>query len=342
MTTNYSIDSKTLVAVARLRELHVARAQAAELKESGRVLTKADSAETAAIQFRNGSVVNVVLPASKIAKWAQLLPGGQARIAIEPGSVTLSNGGSQARFLTAEPTAQNGDPIPVDAGAGREFKLVGPTANETELAEIKRTLAVVRKTAKQANELRLAQKNYRSAFGNLRLAANRVTEARQYIAANSLADAVAAAKDLRGAKRLARLWTTTLRRYNPETPAGLPLTAEDQSWLAKWAKEYAVADKKGWHVKRFKIAMLATNLLVDAVGRLVAERFPIVADSLHLTHVREKFPNISAGVGIYNYDLQPYSTHRRQLRQWNSVRSELAVTYKLAAARLNKAQGKDS
>ena len=343
MKPNYQISSQTLVAVARLRELHVARAQAAELKESGRVLTKADSAETAAIQFRNGSVVNVVLPAKRISQWAALLPGGQARITIEPGFVTLSNGGSQARFLTAEPAPQNGDPIPVDAGTGHEFKLVGATANETELAEIKRTLAGVRKSAKQANELRLARENYSKAFRALRDSANRVTEARQYIATHSLRSAVKTALRVRDAVRMANAYSVTLGQLYRRGPEGIStesLTADDKVWYATAAEQFTMADRKGHNRKRQAALVKLVNLLgPDMQARLELE-FPVVADKVYFQRVSEKFPNQQPTLDIYTGDLRTYSTHRRQLRQWNSVRTELTVPYKLALARLCKAEGK--
>ena len=131
-----------------------------------------------------------------------------------------------------------------------------------------------------------------------------------------------------------------LEHYNPETPAGLPLSADDKAILAKCAVEYVKADKKGHYVKKFKSAMVATNILVDAVAELVKTEFPVVTEHLHIYRVHEKFPGRPAQVGIYNYDLQAYSTHRRQLRQWNSVRAELSIPYKLALARLAKAEGK--
>ena len=131
-----------------------------------------------------------------------------------------------------------------------------------------------------------------------------------------------------------------LEHYNPETPAGLPLSADDKAILAKCAVEYVKADKKGHYVKKFKSAMVATNILVDAVAELVKTEFPVVTEHLHIYRVHEKFPGRPAQVGIYNYDLQAYSTHRRQLRQWNVVRAELTVPYKLALTRLHRAEGK--
>ena len=222
MTTNYQISPQTIQSIARLRELHVARAQAVELKEFGRIVTKSDEADSAAVEFRNGSVQVIPLPVKIINRWTQLLTGGTMNLTIESGAVLFSNGGSQARFLVPNNTAAPERTIVVDAGTGHEFKLVGATADETELAKIKTVLAAVRKTAKQENELRLAREKRNEAFRALRDAADRVTASRVYLSANSLASAVDSAKSLRDAHRLTRKWTATLSTTTPKHQPGYP------------------------------------------------------------------------------------------------------------------------
>lgn len=334
----YTIQAKTLEAVARLRELHVARTQITELKEYGRVLTKSTEAVRAFVEFRNGSVTSASVPANLMAAWVATLPG-EVQIVLEDHAVLLHQGGSEAKFWM-DHSQQQSAPIVVDAGHGLEFKLVGEAADETELADIKKVLSEVRKTAKRSKELQSARKSYQKAFSGIRGAADHVSDARRYLSTHSLADSVADAKTIRDAKRVARQWTARLRQYNPEIPADLPLSDEDKSCLTKWAAEYALADKRGWHVKRFNLAKLATNLLAECVATMIREKYPLVESDVNVNHIHEKFPNRPAAIEVYEYDHQQYSGARRTIRQWTAVREELAVTYKLALSRLHKAQGK--
>jgi hypothetical protein len=139
---HYTIKTSTVVALALLSELHVLRQQSAELKKFGRVVTKRAEADYADVSFQGDFTTKLVLPIKAISLWAQLLPDKSTKVDTEPCSVRLSNGGSEARFLSDDNRMPVVSMIVLNADSDHEYKIVGETADEKELADIKKTLSI--------------------------------------------------------------------------------------------------------------------------------------------------------------------------------------------------------
>ena len=344
MKTAYQITPQTLQAVARLRELQIVRQQAAELKQYGRVSTKSYEAEQAAIEFRNGDVHTLSLPIRKVAEWAKAV-AAPLSVKFDPaGAVEFSakrfGGTSQARFLSLS-DADMSQAVVVESH-GVEFELVGQPADETELEDLKRKLANIRKTAQASKELGIAREKHAAAWRTIRDAANRVSTAKEYLASHSLAEAVAQAVALRDAKRLLRVGNAELKEfhnlYRRTKPATIKLSAEDAVWMARYKAEYAIAHKKNWNRKRDALAIKMSNLYVDALAAMVSTQWPQFAEELYVYKTSEKFPLREPYVSISDYDISQYGTARRLVRHWPMERLSLSAPYMLARARLLRAQ----
>jgi len=342
----YTIDKQTLQSIARLRDLQVARIQIAELKEYGFPLTKSEEANTAAVEFRNGSSELVVLPFKRVAAWAALLPAGAINVVVDEHAVRFSKGGSEVKFWRS--TTPQSEALVVDAGTGSEFKLVGATADETELAAIKQKLAAVRKSAKHSKELGNAKANEREAFGELRQLTNRARANRQTIAEKPLAQAIADARTERTIRNQVRSLNQSIEAYwsrkvNLPILDGLPTDAVAR--LTDLHDRRAASEKKQ-HVRKAEGFLVALgNDWVDSWKSALALRSPEVQFyagraapyrnySQRCRHMgrQSSTPSLSA----HSFPNDGYTRARKQLRGQPAELARRTETYLLALGRLRK------
>ena len=344
MTATYTIKPSTLLAVAKLRELQVEKANLSDFKEFGRFHPNINDASRVSVLFRNGSDTAFDLPAKTIARWVGLLPKTAVMSieASEGNRLHLRSGGSEVCLL-ATPMDPTENSILLDGNRGdHEFHLTVSAEVDGELSEIKKQLATIRGSAKATKELHIAQKNHREAFGALRSACVSHREDVAYIASTSLDEAVRRTKVVRDAKRFCRGWSTTLANFYRFDRRSLPLpeflSAEDKATLTQWSAEYADADRKHYNRKMDTIAIKSVNLLLYAVQAECVRLYPEAGEPYTRT-VHEKHQAAVPGFSVYApEEMSHYSRARRRAAQWVTDRNEMASNYKLALARLNRAK----
>jgi hypothetical protein len=358
----YTIARNTLLAVAKLRELHVLREQAADIKEYGAPQVPAEFANVAVLQFNNGSVTQQVLPVKVLAKWVACLPA-DAKLHVETSDSTLrlsepawaiadSAIRSQVKLLTVSPPWKDSGPaaISLDADKDGEFKL-SYAASDDELTKLKAEVATVRKSAKQSKELRIAHENEREAFHELRHLTENARSWRATVAAKPLANAVAEARVEQVVRREIRRLNRSIEDYWHREPV-LPFTdglADDiADHINDLHGDRYEAEKKGYNRKADKFLIELGNLWADSWQEVIAAKAAGIEAFAHHANIKtlhdiRRSSGLSSysnppSVGCYGFPNDDYSRARRNLRQYTADRVQRVTDYKLALARLRKAE----